>query len=88
MTREQDSDSTLPSEGRDRGEEVLTLCRMNRQESLGGLQPSMTPKQSVVSPPEVVCSFCGIATHGHRACPLLHQYIREQADALAEMRLR
>ena len=88
MMREQDSDSTLPSEGRDRGEEVLMLCRMERQEGLGDLQPTVTPKQSVVSPPEVVCSFCGVATHGHRDCPLLHQYIREQADALAEMRLR
>ena len=88
MMREQDSDSTLLSEGRDRGEEILTPCRMERQESLGGLQPSVTPKQSVVSPPEVVCSFCGVATHGHRDCPLLHQYIWEQADALAEMRLR
>ena len=25
--------------------------------------------------------------HGHRDCPLLHQYIRQQADALAEIRL-
>ena len=34
-----------------------------------------------------VCSFCGVRTHGYRDCPIMHQYIREQADALAQRRL-
>ena len=41
----------------------------------------------VVSPKEAICSFCGISTHGYRDCPVMHQYIREQADALAQRRL-
>ena len=48
----------------------------------------MKPQSNLfLSLQEIVCSFCGIATHGHRDCPLLHQHIREQADALAEIRL-
>ena len=43
--------------------------------------------QPTMPPQETVCLFCGVATHGHRDCPVLHQYIREQADALAEIRL-
>ena len=52
-----------------------------------GLYSREVPGQPVASPWETVCSFCGVATHGHRDCPLLHQYIRQQADALAEIRL-
>ena len=44
MTREQDSDSTLPSEGRERGEEILSPHRIGGRENLGGLHPSETPK--------------------------------------------
>ena len=44
--------------------------------------------QLTVPPQEPVCSFCSVATHGHRDCPVLHQYIREQADVLAEIRLK
>ena len=40
-----------------------------------------------MSPQEVVCSFCGVATHSHKDCPVMHQYIKEQADALAQKRL-
>ena len=43
--------------------------------------------RSVMSPWEIVCSFCGVAMHGHKDCPVMHQYIREQADALAQKRL-
>ena len=39
------------------------------------------------SPQEMVCSFCGVATHNYKSCPVLHQYIREQADELAQKRL-
>ena len=38
-----------------------------------------------MSPQEVVCSFCGVAKHSHKDCPVMHQYIREQVDALAQM---
>ena len=40
-----------------------------------------------MSPWEIVCSFCGVAMHGHKDCIVMHQYIREQADALAQKRL-
>ena len=43
--------------------------------------------KAIMSPQEVVCSFCGVATHSHKDCPVMHQYIREQADALAQKRL-
>ena len=41
-------------------------------------------QKSMISPREIVCSFCGVATHSHKDCPVMHQYIREQADALAQ----
>ena len=81
MTREQDSDSTLPPEGEERKMGVPSPHR------LGGEMNILSPRHSELSPQEVVCSFCGVITHGHRDCPILHQYIREQADALAERRL-
>ena len=34
-----------------------------------------------------MCSFCGGNTHDYRDCPTMHQYIREQADALAQRRM-
>ena len=34
-----------------------------------------------------MCSFCGGNTHEYRDCPTMHQYIREQADALAQRRM-
>ena len=34
-----------------------------------------------------MCSFCGGNTHDYRDCPVMQQYIREQADALAQRRL-
>ena len=43
--------------------------------------------QLVVASKEVMCSFCGINTHDYRDCPVMHQYIREQADALTQRRL-
>ena len=43
--------------------------------------------QSVTTPEEMMCSFCGGNTHDYRDCPIMHQYIREQADALAQRRM-
>ena len=43
--------------------------------------------QPVIASKEVMCSFCGVNTHDYRDCPVMHQYIREQADALAQRRL-
>ena len=40
-----------------------------------------------MSPQEAICSFCGVAMHSHKDCPVMHQYIREEADALAQKRL-
>ena len=40
-----------------------------------------------MSPQEAICSFCGVAMHSHKDCLVMHQYIREQADALAQKRL-
>ena len=43
--------------------------------------------QPVTTPEEMMCSFCGGNTHDYRDCPTMHQYIREQADALAQRRM-
>ena len=43
--------------------------------------------QPVTAPGEMMCYFCGGNTHDYRDCPTLHQYIREQADALAQRRM-
>ena len=43
--------------------------------------------QPRVPPTEVMCSFCGGSAHEYRDCPVMHQYIREQADTLAQRRL-
>ena len=43
--------------------------------------------QPVTTPEEMMCSFCGGNTHEYRDCPTMHQYIREQADALAQRRM-
>ena len=34
-----------------------------------------------------MCPFCGVDTHDYRDCPVMQQYIREQANALAQRRL-
>ena len=57
MTREQDSDSTLLSEGKGREGEMLSPRRIGGQESLEGLYSREVPKQPMASPPEAVCSF-------------------------------
>ena len=57
-----------------------------RQEYQRPLHVGYLP-QPVVAPNEVMCSFCRGNTHDYRDCPMMHQYIREQADALAQRRL-
>ena len=87
MTREQDSDSTIPPEGEKRG--IRILSPRGPEEKGGTLHPLIDkPVLGMVSSPqEIVCSFCGVATHNYKSCPVLHQYIREQADELAQKRL-
>ena len=86
MTREQDSDSTLLPGGKGAKDRNAPLNNPTsggdkRNHSHGEYFP-----KAITSPQEVVCSFCGVATHSHKDCLLMHQYIREQADALAEKR--
>ena len=87
MTREQESDSTLSPERGEGGVGTLSPqksdVRQGYQRPLhGGYQPRPT-----ITPKEVMCSFCGGNTHEYRDCPTMHQYIREQADALAQRRM-
>ena len=87
MTREQDSDLTVSPEGKEREMGVLSPHEIGEGMNTLSLHRGEPLIQPTVPPQETVCSFCGVATHGHRDCPVLHQYIREQADALAEIRL-
>ena len=87
MTREQDSDSTLSPEGREREMRVSSPRGMGEEMNTLGSHRGELLIQPTVPPQETVCSFCGVTTHGHRDCPVFHQYIREQVDALAEIRL-
>ena len=87
MTREQESDSTLSPEKEEGGIETPLLQRL---EGRRGYQHPLHVgyvSQPVIAPREVTCSFCGANTHDYRDCPVMHQYIREQADALAQRRL-
>ena len=87
MTREQESDSTLSPEKEEGGVETSSPQKLDGRRGYqrplhGGYlsQPVMTSK-------EVMCSFCGSNTHDYRDCLTMHQYIREQADALAQRRM-
>ena len=87
MTREQESDSTLSPEKEEGGVETPSPQRLEGRRGYqrplhGGYVP-----QPVITPKEVMCSFCGGNTHDYRDCPVMQQYIREQADALAQRRL-
>ena len=87
MTREQESDSTLSPEKEEGGIETPSPLRLEgRQGYQHPLQGGYVP-QPVIAPREVMCSFCGANTHNYRDCPVMHQYIREQADAFAQRRL-
>ena len=87
MTREQESDSTLPLEKEERGMGTSLPYRLEERENNLNLPRDEHILCSVVSPKEAICSFCGISTLGYKDCPVMHQYIREQADALAQKRL-
>ena len=87
MTREQESDSTLSPERGEGGVETLSSQKSDGRRGYqrplhGGYLP-----QSVIAPKEEMCSFCRGNTHDYRDCPTMHQYIREQADALAQRRM-
>ena len=87
MMREQESDSTLPPEKEEGGIEIPSPRRSGGRQ---GYQRPLLDKyvsQPVITSKEVMCSFCGVDTHDYRNCPVMHQYIREQADALAQRRL-
>ena len=87
MTREQESDSTLSPE---RGEGEVKTPSPQRSDGGQGYQRPLHGgylPQPVITPKEVMCSFCGGNTHDYRDCPTMHQYIREQADALTQRRM-
>ena len=87
MTREQESDSTLSPEKEEGEVKTPTPQRMGgRPEYQYPLHGGYT-SQSVTAPGEMMCSFCGGNTHDYRDCLIMHQYIREQADALAQRRM-
>ena len=51
--------------------------------------PSETPKPHLVNPSiQVLCSFCGSDAHSYADCLMLQQYVRQQANELADMRVR
>ena len=87
MTREQESDSTLSPEKEEGGVGPPSPQRLE------GRRRYQPPLHSWYAPPpriaqrEVMCSFCGVNTHDYRDCPVMQQYIREQADALTQRRL-
>ena len=87
MTREQDSDSTLSPEGRGQRLETSPPQQPNEWGDIRDPSHSEYVSRTVMSPWEIVCSFCGVAMHSHKDCLVMHQYIREQADALAWKRL-
>ena len=87
MTREQESDSTLSPERGEGGVETLSLQKLDGRRGYQRPLHSGYLPQSVIAPKEMMCSFCGGNTHDYRDCPTMHQYIREQADALAQRRM-
>ena len=87
MTREQESDSTLPPEKEEGGVETPSPQRLEGRRGYQRPLHGGYVSQPVITPKEVKCSFCGGNTHDYRDCPVMQQYIREQADALAQRRL-
>ena len=87
MTREQESDSTRSHEKEEGGIGTPSPQRLEgRRGYQRPLHDGYVPQPRTASK-EVVCSFCGVNTHDYRDCPVMLQYIREQADALAQRRL-
>ena len=82
MTREEESDSTQSHEKEEGG---IGTPSPQRLEGRRGYQHPLldgyVPQPRIASK-GVMCSFCGVNTPDYRDCPVMHQYIREQADAL------
>ena len=87
MTREQESDSTLSPEKEERAVETPFPQKLDGKQGYQRPLHGGYLSQPVIAPEEVMCSFCGGNTHYYRDCPTMHQYIREQADALAQRRM-
>ena len=87
MTREEESDSTLSPEKEEGGIETPSPQGLEGRRGYQHLLHGGHVPQLVMASKEVMCSFCGVNTHDYRDCPVMHQYIREQADALAQRRL-
>ena len=87
MTREEESDSTQSHEKEEGGIGTPSPQRLEgRRGYQRPLHGGYVPQPRIASQ-GVMCSFCGVNTHDYRDCPVMHQYIREQADALAKRRL-
>ena len=87
MTREQESDSTLSPEKEEGGIATPSPQRLEGRRGYQCLLYGGYVPQPGIASKEVMCSFCGGNTHDYRDCPVMHQYIREQADALAQRRV-
>ena len=87
MTREQQSDSTLSPGKEEGGVEIPSPRRWDERQGYQCPLHSGYLSQPVTTLKEVMCSFCGGNTHDYRDCPMMQQYIREQADALAQRRM-
>ena len=81
MTREEESDSTLSPEKEEGGIETPSPQRLEGRRGYQRLLHGGYVPQLVIALKEVMCSFCGVNTHDYRDCLVMHQYIREQADA-------
>ena len=76
MMREQDSDSTLPPEEGGRRRQMPSPCQREGMAGPVAYQTETYRGGGVnTSPHEMVCSFCGVANHGHKECPVMHQNI-------------
>ena len=82
MMREQDSDSTVSPGGRGQKTGMPPPQQPNRRGDTRDHSHGEHFPKAMMSPQEAICSFCGVAMHSHK-----DQYIREQADALAQKRL-
>ena len=87
MTREQESDSTSSPEKEEGGVEAPSPQRLEGRRMYQRPLHGGYVSQPVTTPEEMMCSFCGGNTHEYRDCPTMHQYIREQADELAQRRM-
>ena len=87
MTREQESDSTQSQEKEEGGIRTPSPQRLEGRWAYQHPLHDGYVRQLRIASKGVMCSFCGVNTHDYRDCPVMHQYIREQADVLAQRRL-